>query len=75
MKIHVCSQQLISDMNNARSRNPLQYTRKAVWVSPYGESQLLDDVFHDDEECVKALFNKGVFKEKIIPNEKDMAEA
>jgi hypothetical protein len=44
-------------------------------VSPSGESQLLDDVFHDDEECAKALFNKVVFKEKCIPPEKDMAEA
>jgi hypothetical protein len=35
----------------------------------------LDDVFHDDEECVKALFNKGVFNEKCIPAKKDMAEA
>jgi hypothetical protein len=35
----------------------------------------LDDVFHDDEECVKALFNKGVFNEKCIPAKKDAAEA
>jgi hypothetical protein len=34
----------------------------------------LDDLLHDDEECVKALFNKGVFNEKCIPAEKDMAE-
>jgi hypothetical protein len=34
----------------------------------------LDDVFHDDEECAKALINR-VFKEKCIPNEKDTAEA
>jgi hypothetical protein len=53
----------------------IRYTRKTVWVSPSGESQLLDDVFHDDEECVKALFDKGVFKEKCIPNEKYTAEA
>jgi hypothetical protein len=35
----------------------------------------LDDVFRDDEDCVRELFNKGVFKEKCIPNEKDTAEA
>jgi hypothetical protein len=35
----------------------------------------LDDLFHDDEECVKALFNKGVFNKKCIPADKDMAEA
>jgi hypothetical protein len=34
----------------------------------------VDDVFRDDEECVKALFNKRVFNEKCIPAEKDMAE-
>jgi hypothetical protein len=44
-------------------------------VSPSGESQLLDDLFHDYEECVKALFNKGVFNEKCIPTEKYMPEA
>jgi hypothetical protein len=71
-QVHI--QQLISDMNNARSRDPFQYTRKNVWVSPSGESQILDDVFHDYEECVKALFNKGVFNEKCIPAKKDMAE-
>jgi hypothetical protein len=31
-----------------------------VWVSPSGYSHLLDDIFHDDEACVKALFNNGV---------------
>jgi hypothetical protein len=35
----------------------------------------LDDVFRDDEDCVRALFNKGVFKEKYIPEEKDTAES
>jgi hypothetical protein len=35
----------------------------------------LDDVFHDDEECVKALLNKGVFNEKCIPAKTDVAEA
>jgi hypothetical protein len=45
-----------------------------VWVSPSGESQILDDVFHDDEECVKALLNKGVFNEKFIPAKTDVAE-
>jgi hypothetical protein len=75
MKNHVRIQQLILDTNNARSSDPFQYTRKTGWVSPSGESQILDDVFHDDEECVNALFNKGVFNEKCIPNEKDMAEA
>jgi hypothetical protein len=75
MKHHVCIQQLISDMNNVRSRDPFQYTRKIGWVSPSGEIQLLDDVFRDDEACVKALFNKGVFKEKCITNEKHTAEA
>jgi hypothetical protein len=32
MKNHVCIQQLMSDMNNARSRDPFQYTRTTVWV-------------------------------------------
>jgi hypothetical protein len=75
MKNHVRIQQLISDMNNKRIRDPFQYTRTTVWVSPSGESQLLDDVFHDDEECVKAIFNKGVFNEKCIPAKTDVAEA
>jgi hypothetical protein len=75
IKNHVHIQQLISDMNNVRSRDPFQHTRKTVWVSPSGEIQLLDDVFHDDEECVKALFNKGGFKGKCMPKEKDTAEA
>jgi hypothetical protein len=74
MKHHVRIQQLISDMNNIRGREPFQYTIKTVWVSPSVESKLLDDVFHDDEECVKVIFNKGVFKKKIIPNEKDTAD-
>jgi hypothetical protein len=74
LKNHVRIQQLISDMNNVRIRDPFQYTRTTVWVSPSGESQLLDDVFHDDEECVKALFNEGVFNENCIPGKTDMAE-
>jgi hypothetical protein len=44
-------------------------------VSPSGESQLVDDVFHGGEDCVKALFNKGLFKGKCIPDEKYTAEA
>jgi hypothetical protein len=75
MKNNVCIQQLILDMNNARIGDPFQYTRTTVWVSPSGESQILDDVFHDDEECVKALFDKMVFNEKFIPAKKDVAEA
>jgi hypothetical protein len=75
MKKHVRIQQLSSDMNNARSRDPFQYTKTTVWVLSSGEVQLLDDVFHDDEECVKALFNKVVFNEKCIPTEKDVTEA
>jgi hypothetical protein len=75
MKNHVRIQQLISDMNNAIIRDPFQYTRTTVWVSPSGEIQLLDDVFHDDEECVKALFNKGVFNKKCIPAKMDVTEA
>jgi hypothetical protein len=62
-------------MNNARIRDPFQYTRTTVWVSHSGESELFDDVFHDDEECVKALFNKGVFNEKCIPAKKAVAES
>jgi hypothetical protein len=38
MKNHVRIQQLISDMDNARIRDPFQYTRTTVWVSPSGES-------------------------------------
>jgi hypothetical protein len=75
MKNHVRIQQLISDMNNVRIRDPFQYTRTTVWVSPSGDSQLLDDVFHDDKECIKALFNEGVFNENCIPGKTDMAEA
>jgi hypothetical protein len=75
MKNHVRIHQLISDMNNSRIRDLFQYTRTTVWVSPSGESQLLDDVFHDDEECDKALFNKGVFNENCKPGKTDMAEA
>jgi hypothetical protein len=61
-------------MNNERSRDPFQYTRTTIWVSPSGEIQLLDDVFRDDEGCVKALWNEGVFKEKCLPEKKDAAE-
>jgi hypothetical protein len=43
-------------------------------VTPSGESHLLDDVFLDDEVCVKALWNEGVFKENCLPEEKDAAE-
>jgi hypothetical protein len=75
MKNHVRIQQLISDMNNARIRDPFQYTRTPVWVSPSGDSHLLDDVFHDDEGCDKALFNEGVFNENCIPGKTDSAEA
>jgi hypothetical protein len=75
MKNHVRIQQLISDMNNARIRDPLEYTRTTVWVSLSGESQFLDDVFHDDEECVNALFNEGVFNKKCILGKTDIAEA
>jgi hypothetical protein len=75
MKNHVRIQQLISYMNNTRINDPFQNTINTVWVSPSGESQLLDDVFHDDEECAKALFNKGVFNKKCIPTKTDVAEA
>jgi hypothetical protein len=75
MKNHVRIQQLISDMNSTRIRDPFQYTRTPVWVSPYGDSHLLDDVFHDDEGCVKAIFNEGVFNENCIPDKTDSAEA
>jgi hypothetical protein len=75
MKNHVRIQQLISDMNNARIRDPFQYTRTPVWVSPSGDSHLLDDIFHDDEGCVKALFNECVFNKNCIPGKTDSAEA
>jgi hypothetical protein len=75
MKNHVQIQQLISDMNNARIRDPFQYTITFVWVSPSGYSHLLDDVFHDDEACAKALFNEGVFNENCIPGKTDSAES
>jgi hypothetical protein len=32
-------------------------------------------VFYDDEECVKALFNEGVFNENCISGKTDMEEA
>jgi hypothetical protein len=75
MKNYVRIQQLISDMNNARIRDPFQYTTTPVWVSPSGDSHLVDDVFHDDEGCVKALFNEGVSNENGIPVKTDSAEA
>jgi hypothetical protein len=75
MKNHVRIQKLIADMNNTRIRDPFQYTRTTAWVSPSGESMLLDDVFHDEEECVKALFNNSVFNKKCIPAKTDVAEA
>jgi hypothetical protein len=75
MKSHVRIHKLISDINNARIREPFQYTRTTVWVSPSGDSHLLDDVFHDDEACVKALFNEGVFNKNCIPGKTDSAEA
>jgi hypothetical protein len=58
-------------MNNVRSRDPFQYTRMTVWVSPSGESQFLDEVFHDIEDCVEVLLNGGVFKDKFLPDKKD----
>jgi hypothetical protein len=75
MKNHVRIQQLISDMNNARIRDPFQYTRTTIWVSPSGDSHLLGDVFHDDEGCVKALFYEGFFNENCIPGKTDSAES
>jgi hypothetical protein len=75
MKNHVRIQQLISDMNNTRIRDPFQYTRTPVWVSPSGDSHLMDDVFYDDEGCVKALFNEGVFNKNCIPDKTNTAEA
>jgi hypothetical protein len=75
MKNHVRIQQLISEMNNARIRDPFQYTRTPVWVSPSGDSHLLDDVFHEYEGCVKALFNEGAFNKNCIPDKTDTAEA
>jgi hypothetical protein len=36
MKNHVRIEQLVSDMNNARMRDPFQNTRTPVWVSPSG---------------------------------------
>jgi hypothetical protein len=75
MKNNVRIQQLVSDMNNARIRDPFQYTRTPVWVSPSGDSHLLHDVFHDDEGCVKALFNEGVLNKHFISDKTDTAEA
>jgi hypothetical protein len=75
MKNHVRIQQLISDMNNERIMDPFQYTRTTVWASPSGYSHILDHVFHDDEGCVKTLFNEGVFNENCIPGKTDSAEA
>jgi hypothetical protein len=75
MKNHVRIEQLVSDMNNARMRDPFQNTRTPVWVSPSGDIHLLDDVFNDDEGCIKALFNEGVFNKNCIPEKKDTAEA
>jgi hypothetical protein len=75
MKNHVHINQLVSDVNNARMRDPFQNTRTPVWVSPSGDSHLLDDVFNDDEGCVKELFNEGVFNKKCTPEKKDTAEA
>jgi hypothetical protein len=75
MKNHFRIQQLISDMNNVRIRNLFQYTRTPVWESPSGDSHLMDDVFHDDEGCVKALFNEGVFNKNCIHGKTDTAEA
>jgi hypothetical protein len=74
MNSHVRIEQLVSDMNNSRMRDPFQSTRTPVWVSPSGDSHLMDDVFNDDEECVKVLFNDGVFNKKCIPEKKDSAE-
>jgi hypothetical protein len=54
---HVQISQLINDTNNG-------------WVSTSGESQLLDEVFHDSNNCVEALWKGGVFKEKCLPDNK-----
>jgi hypothetical protein len=75
MKNHVRIQQSISDMNNARIRDPFQYTITPVWISPSGYSHLLDDVFHNDEGCVKALFKEGALNKNCIPGKTDSAEA
>jgi hypothetical protein len=71
MKNHVRIQHLVSDI--ARIRDPFQYTRTPVWVSPSGDSHILDDVFHDDEGCVKALFYEGIFNKNCIPEKTDTA--
>jgi hypothetical protein len=44
-------------------------------VSPSGDIHLLDDVFHDDEACVKAVFNEGVLNKNCISGKIDSAEA
>jgi hypothetical protein len=75
MKNHVRIEKLVSDMNNASIRDPFLNTRTPVWVSPSGDSNLLYDVFHDDEGCVKALFNEGVLNKNCIPEKTDTAEA
>jgi hypothetical protein len=58
-------------MNNVRIHYHFQYTITNIWVSPSGETQLLDEVFRDSEECVDALWNGGVFREGCLPEEDD----
>jgi hypothetical protein len=40
-------------------------------VSPSEESQLLDEVFHDGDDCGESLWNGRFLKEKFLPDQKD----
>jgi hypothetical protein len=63
--------QLIKDMNNVRSRGPFPYSRTTEWVSPSGESLLLDGFLQDSEACVKSIWLGEVFDDNCLPENDD----
>jgi hypothetical protein len=62
-------------MNNVRSRDPFPFSRTTEWVSPSGESLLLDRVFRDNKACVVAIWEKGIFDDNCLPEKDDTAES
>jgi hypothetical protein len=71
LKDRVWISQLIKDMDNVRSHDHFLYRRITEWLSPSGESLLLDEVFQDSEVCVEAIWKCGVSDEKCLLDKKD----
>jgi hypothetical protein len=50
-------------------------SRQTEWVSPSGESILLDGVFKVRESCVSVLWEENVFDPQFLPRQGDTAES